>query len=59
VLIQNSIDEADKENLGDLFLDLDGIEEITQAFLHEKRAFGEGSGNTCNLGNTAQPSLHL
>jgi hypothetical protein len=32
VLIQNSIDEADEENLGDLFLDLDGIEEITQAF---------------------------
>ncbi len=32
VLIQNSIDEADKENLGDLFLDLDGKEEITQDF---------------------------
>ncbi len=32
VLIRNSNDEADKENLGNLFLDLDGIEEITQAF---------------------------
>ena len=42
VLIQNSIDEADKENLGDLFLDLDGIEEITQAFSSRERSLWRG-----------------
>jgi hypothetical protein len=42
VLIQNSIDEADKENLGDLFLDLDGIEEITQAFSSREKSLWRG-----------------
>ncbi len=42
VLIQNSIDEADKENLEDLFLDLDGIEEITQAFSSRERSLWRG-----------------
>jgi hypothetical protein len=42
VLIQNNIDEADKENLGDLFLDLDGIEEITQAFSSREKSLWRG-----------------
>ncbi len=42
VLIHNSIDVADKENLGDLFLDLDGIEEITQAFSLQERSLWRG-----------------
>jgi hypothetical protein len=42
VLIQNNIDEADKENLGDLFLDLDGIEEITQAFPSREKSLWRG-----------------
>jgi hypothetical protein len=42
VLIQNSIHEADEENLGDLFLDLDGIEEITQAFSSRERSLWRG-----------------
>jgi hypothetical protein len=42
VLIQNSIDETNMENLGDLFLNLDSIEEMTQAFsLPEKSLWGE------------------
>jgi hypothetical protein len=43
MLIQNSIDEADKENLGDLFLDLDGIEEMTQAFSSRERSLWRGT----------------
>ncbi len=42
VLIQNSINEADEENLGDLFLDPDGIEEITQAFSSQERSLWGG-----------------
>jgi hypothetical protein len=38
VLIQNSIDEDNKENLGDLFLDLGSIEEMTQAFSSRERS---------------------